>query len=83
MASPITAVGAGFIKFFTYMGEVVVLAGETFASIFTQKIRWRIFMSQIVEIGLRSQSVVVITGCCACWADAVEINARPIRAITP
>src|SRR3981081_755627 len=58
----ITAVGARVIRFLTYMGEVVVLAGETFASIFTQKIRWRIFMSQIVEIGLRSQSVVVITG---------------------
>ncbi len=62
MTSPITAVGARFIRFFTYMGEVVVLAGETFASIFTQKIRWRIFMQQIVEIGLRSQSVVLITG---------------------
>src|ERR1700709_2231943 len=58
----INAVGARVIKLFTYLGEVVVLAGETFASIFTQKIRWRIFMSQIVEIGLRSQSVVVITG---------------------
>jgi phospholipid/cholesterol/gamma-HCH transport system permease protein len=58
----ITAVGTRVIKFFTYMGEVVVLAGETFASIATQKIRWRIFMNQIVEIGLRSQSVVVITG---------------------
>ncbi len=58
----ITAVGGRVIKLFTYMGEVVVLAGETFASIATQKIRWRIFMNQIVEIGLRSQSVVVITG---------------------
>src|SRR3981081_2374964 len=58
----ITAVGARVIRFLTYMGEVVVLAGETFASIFTQKIRWRIFMSQIVEIGLRSQSVFVLTG---------------------
>ncbi|MGZ4985729.1 MAG: MlaE family ABC transporter permease [Chthoniobacterales bacterium] len=62
MASPITAVGTRVIQFLIYMGEVVVLAGETFASIATQKIRWRIFMSQIVEIGLRSQSVVVITG---------------------
>ena len=62
MISIFTALGASVIRFFTYMGEVVVLAGETFASIVTQKIRWRIFMSQIVEIGLRSQSVVVITG---------------------
>ncbi len=58
----ITAVGAAIIRFFTYLGEVVVLAGETFASIATQKIRWRLFFNQIVEMGLRSQSVVVITG---------------------
>lgn len=62
MTSLISAVGARVLGFFTYMGEVVVLAGETFASIFSQKIRWRLFMNQIVEIGLRSQSVVVITG---------------------
>ncbi len=62
MTRLISAVGAAVIRFFTYMGEVVVLGGETFASIVRQKIRWRLFMNQIVEIGLRSQSVVVITG---------------------
>src|SRR5438105_1412533 len=62
MARLITAVGAVIISFFVYMGEVVVLAGQTFASIVTQKIRWRLFLNQIVEMGLRSQSVVVITG---------------------
>src|ERR671932_465040 len=58
----ITAVGAAVIGLFNYLGELVLLAAETFASIFTQKIRWRLFLAQIVEIGLRSQSVVVITG---------------------
>ncbi len=62
MTRLISALGAALIALFTYMGEVIVLAGETFASIVRQKIRWRIFMQQIVEIGLRSQSVVVITG---------------------
>src|SRR4051812_36296322 len=62
MARLITAVGAVIISFFVYMGEVVVLAGQTFASIVTQKIRWRLFLNQIVEIGLRSQVVVMITG---------------------
>ncbi|MBA2242939.1 MAG: ABC transporter permease [Chthoniobacterales bacterium] len=57
-----TGVGAVVVALFIYVGEVVVLAAETFASIFSQKIRWRIFMDQIVEIGLRSQLVVVITG---------------------
>ncbi len=62
MSRLITALGAAVIRFFTYLGEVVVLAGETFASIILQKIRWRLFLYQIVEIGWRSQSVVVITG---------------------
>src|SRR3954465_2662749 len=62
MTRLITALGAAVIRFFTYLGEVIVLAGETFASIVMQKIRWRLFMNQIVEMGLRSQSVVVITG---------------------
>jgi phospholipid/cholesterol/gamma-HCH transport system permease protein len=62
MSRLITALGAAVISFITYMGEVVVLAGDTFASLVMQKIRWRLFLHQIVEIGLRSQSVVVITG---------------------
>jgi phospholipid/cholesterol/gamma-HCH transport system permease protein len=56
------AVGTPIVSFFTYVGEIVVLAAETFGSVFTQKIRWRLFMYQIVEIGLRSQLVVMITG---------------------
>ena len=58
----ITAVGAALIALVTYLGELVVLAAATFGSIFTQKLRWRLFLNQIVEIGLRSQLVVVITG---------------------
>ena len=62
MTGLIRPVGAAVIASFIYMGEIVVLAGNTFGSIATQKIRWRLFLQQIVEIGLRSQSVVVITG---------------------
>ena len=62
MARMISAVGAAVVSFFIYLGELVVLAAETFASIVWQKIRWRLFMNQIVEIGLNSQLVVVITG---------------------
>src|SRR3954468_20514535 len=39
-----------------------MLGAETLRSIFSHKIRWRLFMRQIVEIGLRSQLVVMITG---------------------
>ncbi len=62
MTRLITAVGAPVVALFIYIGELVVLAGETFASIIRQKIRWRLFLNQIVEIGLNSQLVVVITG---------------------
>lgn len=62
MARLISALGAAVIRFITHMGEVVVLMGETFASLIRHKIRWRLFLQQVVEIGLRSQSVVVITG---------------------
>ena len=62
MTRLITAIGSGVVSLFIYIGELVVLAGETFASIFAQKIRWRLFLNQVVEIGLNSQLVVVITG---------------------
>jgi phospholipid/cholesterol/gamma-HCH transport system permease protein len=62
MTGLIRAVGRRVISFLTYIGELVVLAADTFGSIVRQKIRWRLFLQQIVEMGLRSQSVVVITG---------------------
>src|SRR3954462_522188 len=58
----ITGIGARAISAVVYVGDVVVLAGETIASAFAHKIRWRLFMRQIVEIGLHSQLVVMITG---------------------
>ncbi len=54
--------GTPVVSLLTYVGELVVLALETFGSILAQKIRWRLFLQQIVEIGLRSQLVVMITG---------------------
>lgn len=56
------AVGTAVLALFRYVGAIVILAGSTFSSIVTQKLRWRLFLDQIVEIGLRSQLVVVITG---------------------
>src|SRR6266404_567155 len=58
----ITAVGERVVSFAVYVGDVVVLAGETISAAVVHKIRWRLFMEQIVEIGLRSQLVVMITG---------------------
>src|SRR6266513_3820639 len=56
------ALGAPLLSFFQYLGELVLLAADTFRSIFTHKLRWKLFLNQIVEIGLLSQLVVVITG---------------------
>ena len=56
------ALGTPLIRFSQYLGELVLLATDTFRSIFTQKLRWRLFLNQIVEVGLLSQLVVVITG---------------------
>ncbi len=56
------ALGAPLLAFFQYLGEVVLLAADTFRSIFTHKLRWKLFLTQVVEIGLLSQLVVVITG---------------------
>src|ERR1700732_3167059 len=56
------ALGTAFLAFFQYLGEVVMLAADTFRSIFTHRLRWKLFLNQIVEIGLLSPLVVVITG---------------------
>jgi phospholipid/cholesterol/gamma-HCH transport system permease protein len=62
MARLFTALGGVIVSFLVYLGELVVLAAETFRSIFSRKLRWKLFLNQIVEIGLLSQLVVVITG---------------------
>src|ERR1700757_701688 len=56
------ALGAPLLSFFQYLGELVILAGDTFRSIFTHKLRWKLFLNQVVEIGLLSQVLVIITG---------------------
>src|SRR5881628_43987 len=56
------ALGAPLLSFFQYLGELVLLAADTFRSIFTHRLRWKLFLNQVVEIGLLSQLVVVITG---------------------
>jgi len=48
--------------FCTYLGQTALLAGETFNSIFAGRIRFKLVLRQIVEIGFGSQAVVIITG---------------------
>src|SRR5207244_709694 len=62
MVQVFNALGAPLLSFFQYLGELVLLTTDTFRSIFTHKLRWKLFLNQIVEVGLLSQLVVVITG---------------------
>jgi len=51
-----------FLSFFIYLGQVAELAGETFRSIFSGRVRLKLTLFQIAEIGYRSQMVVIVTG---------------------
>ncbi len=54
--------GGIFSGFFIYLGQVALLAAETFVSIVKGRIRPKLVLYQIAEIGYRSQMVVVVTG---------------------
>ncbi len=49
-------------NFLTFLGQVAILAWETLGSIACGRIRLRLVMQQIAEIGYRSQLVVIVTG---------------------
>ena len=44
------------------MGRITLLAKEAITSLFTLKVAWRDFVYQIYFIGVKSQSVVLVTG---------------------
>jgi len=44
------------------LGALTLLAKETFTSVFTFKVAWRDLLYQVYFIGVKSQSVVLITG---------------------
>ena len=50
------------ITFLTYLGELYALTAEVMKSLFIGKFRWSQLTKQIVEIGFKSQTVVIITG---------------------
>jgi phospholipid/cholesterol/gamma-HCH transport system permease protein len=51
-----------YTAFLTFLGQVAMLAGETILSIFCGRIRPKLVIQQIAEIGFRSQLVVIVTG---------------------
>jgi len=58
----VTALGRLALSLFQYFGELALLVSETCASLIVAPIRWRLFARQIVEVGWRSQFVVIVTG---------------------
>jgi phospholipid/cholesterol/gamma-HCH transport system permease protein len=54
--------GRLFLSFVGYLGELTILVGDVFESIFFGRKRMRLILQQIVEIGYRSQPVVIVTG---------------------
>ncbi len=56
------AIGRTVLTFLNYLGEVALLAQETVTALFVAKIRWRLVLQQLYEIGTRSQLVVAVTG---------------------
>src|SRR6201981_4269392 len=56
------ALGRPLIRFVQYLGASVMLGADPFRPLFTRRLRWKLFLNQMVEIGLLSQLVVVITG---------------------
>ena len=62
MTSIIRLIGKNVLGFCAYLGQLLLLAVDSFRSIFTAPIRWKLFMGQLLEVGYRSQLVVLVTG---------------------
>ncbi len=54
--------GKVFLSLAYYLGELALLGYDTVLSLFVAPIRWRLAMQQMLEVGFRSQLVVVVTG---------------------
>lgn len=55
-------IGSFFISIFAYLGSLLSLAMETGYSVVKSPIRWRLVLRQMLEVGYRSQLVVLVTG---------------------
>lgn len=55
-------IGSTALSLFSYLGELLFLMLESARSLVTQPIRWRLALRQMLEVGYRSQLVVLVTG---------------------
>lgn len=58
----VTSLGRTALSLLLYFGELAMLVWETAVSIVVAPIRWKLLLRQVVEIGWRSQLVVLVTG---------------------
>jgi phospholipid/cholesterol/gamma-HCH transport system permease protein len=54
--------GRTFLSFFQYLGELALLAADSLRSMVVSPIRWRLALKQLLEVGFRSQLVIIVTG---------------------
>jgi phospholipid/cholesterol/gamma-HCH transport system permease protein len=57
-----TYIGRKTLSLLSYLGEVTLLLAEAIGATFRGRIRWRLVLDQFLEIGARSQLVVIVTG---------------------
>lgn len=55
-------VGRGMIGATAYMGQLILLLAEATGVAFLARVRWRQVLRQVLEIGIRSQLVILVTG---------------------
>jgi phospholipid/cholesterol/gamma-HCH transport system permease protein len=58
----IACFGGLLLSLVDYLGGLILLAWESTTSIAAGRIRWRLVLQQLCEIGYRSQTVVIVTG---------------------
>ncbi len=58
----VSSLGQVVLSLIKYLGELALLAGETARSVFREKLRIKLLVQQVFEVGWRSQLVVIVTG---------------------
>jgi len=56
------SLGRTTLSFLEYLGELAYLFAETIRAMVPSRIRWRLVLNQLLEMGARSQLVVIVTG---------------------
>ncbi len=62
MRGLIASIGRTYLALLGYLGGVALLALDTARALFISPLRWGLVMAQIMELGVRSQPVVIVTG---------------------